>query len=75
MTGKDQKRIGGAIINGQSKKFRKIITLEQKFSVLEQYENNEKTCNIVHVTSLNEATLRTIRQMLPKLEQAMLVLL
>jgi hypothetical protein len=59
MTGKDQKRIEGAIISGQSEKCRKTITLEHTISMLKWHENNAKTCNTVQVTSLNEVTLYT----------------
>jgi hypothetical protein len=42
MGGKGQKLAGDAnTISGQSKKYRKVITLEQKLDVCKWYENNK----------------------------------
>jgi hypothetical protein len=60
MSSKGQKHAAGGIVGGQSKKHRKVMTLEQKLDVLKQYMNNEKACD-VRVTGLNYAMLHTIR--------------
>jgi hypothetical protein len=56
VSGRGQKHAGGAIIGGQGKKCRKVITLQQKLNVLKWHENNEK-CDTVHIISLNKTTL------------------
>jgi hypothetical protein len=43
MNGMGQKHADGAVIGGQSKKYRKVITSEQKLDVLEWYNNKKKT--------------------------------
>ena len=45
----------------ESKRRRKVVTIEKKLEVLNRYDRGEKTSVIVHATGLNESTLRTIR--------------
>ena len=44
-----------------SKRSRKLVTIEKKLEVLDRYDRGEKTSVIVHATGLSDSTLRTIR--------------
>ncbi|XP_063612010.1 uncharacterized protein LOC134785576 [Penaeus indicus] len=44
-----------------SKRSRKLVTIEKKLEVLDRYDRGEKSSVIVHATGLSDSTLRTIR--------------
>jgi hypothetical protein len=62
-------------IGGQSKKCRKVITLEQKFDVLMWCENNEKNMTLSMLQAETKQRFIPSMQMLTELGQVMLVLL
>ncbi|XP_028915689.1 tigger transposable element-derived protein 1-like [Ornithorhynchus anatinus] len=51
-------------------KKRKSITLEQKFEVIQRYERNERTCDIIRATGFPGSTLRTIRANAEKIKES-----
>lgn len=57
---------GNKVAGGECK--RKAITLEEKLDVIQRFERNERTCNIVRATGIKESTLRTIRDNAEKIK-------
>ncbi|XP_036357331.1 uncharacterized protein LOC115209549 isoform X2 [Octopus sinensis] len=57
---------GNKVAGGECK--RKAITLEEKLDVIQRFERNERTCDIVRATGIKESTLRTIRDNAEKIK-------
>ena len=49
---------------------RKALSIEVKLEIIKRFERNERTCDIVRATGINEATLRTIRRNADKIKQS-----